>query len=128
MTKLGDVQRESATQGTALPITKEARRLAAEMAARQGTRFQQALAAELSELGLSLYGLALTLGISTSSRPTGPDWLRVFNYLALPQTIQGQQFTAAARLARVARALERSRALRKPMMAREMTAGLELVA
>lgn len=97
---------EREARATELARDKEARAAAAQVAASLGARFTENFAAELHARGLSLYGLAVTLGVSVSVRLTRAEWLRVFNYLTLPQAIQGKAHTPVARLKIVARALE----------------------
>jgi len=87
---------------------KEARVFAAQTAARGGEHFTRIFAEEFSESGLSLYGLVVTLGVGVTVRPTSAEWLRIFNYLTLPQAIQGKDHSPVSRLAIVARALDLS--------------------
>jgi len=77
----------------------------ARIAAQIGDDFNDRLQAELNAIGLSLFGLRVTLGVCCPARLGEAQIMRIIRYLGLGLPIQGRKEAAEVRLAAVLRSL-----------------------
>jgi hypothetical protein len=81
------------------------RRRIARVAARYGDGFGEGLQSELNRIGLSLFGLRVTLGICHPGRLGEGEIVRIINYLGLRSPIQGRHHAPELRLVAVLRSI-----------------------